>query len=86
MSWNGSTIHSAIGPKTREFNMAPAQYPQQIKEFDHSISREERIRKRAYQFYLARGREPGKELEDWVRAEQEFEREQEAARLWQLGH
>jgi Protein of unknown function (DUF2934) len=30
----------------------------------------ERIRKRAYQLYVERGREPGRELEDWIEAEE----------------
>ena len=31
----------------------------------------ERIRQRAYQIYLSRGRLPGREQEDWLQAEQE---------------
>ncbi len=52
----------------------------------HFISREEQIRRRAYELYIARGREPGKELEDWVRAEREIEQEEERGRLWHLNH
>src|SRR5438477_9068038 len=33
---------------------------------------EESIRMRAYELFEARGREPGRELEDWSRAEQEI--------------
>jgi hypothetical protein len=33
---------------------------------------EHQIRLRAYQIYLARGREDGHELEDWLRAEEEI--------------
>ncbi len=33
---------------------------------------EEQIRTRAYQFYEERGREPGHEVEDWLRAEAEI--------------
>jgi len=33
---------------------------------------EEEIRVRAYQIYLHRGRQPGHEVEDWVRAENEL--------------
>jgi hypothetical protein len=33
---------------------------------------EERIRLRAHEFYEARGREDGHELEDWLRAEEEL--------------
>ena len=33
---------------------------------------EEEIRKRAYELFEARGREEGRALEDWLRAEQEI--------------
>lgn len=33
---------------------------------------EERIRRRAYDLYEARGREDGRDLEDWFRAESEI--------------
>jgi len=66
--------------------MSPAQDRQEAKESDRSNSREERIRRRAYELYLARGHEPGIEIQDWVRAEEELKREEEAARLWRLGH
>jgi hypothetical protein len=40
----------------------------------------ERIRRRAYDLYLARGKRPGGALNDWIRAEQEVRQaEQEAA-------
>jgi len=32
----------------------------------------ERIRQRAYQLYEARGAEPGRELDDWTKAEAEL--------------
>jgi hypothetical protein len=32
----------------------------------------ERIQSRAYELYLARGRQPGRALEDWLEAEQEL--------------
>ena len=38
------------------------------------LSKEE-IALRAYELYVQRGAEPGKELEDWVRAEQELSKE-----------
>jgi hypothetical protein len=34
----------------------------------------ELVRKRAYEFFEARGREPGHDLEDWLRAELEIKR------------
>jgi hypothetical protein len=33
---------------------------------------EERIRLRAYELYVARGREDGHDLDDWLRAESEI--------------
>jgi hypothetical protein len=33
---------------------------------------EERIRERAYELYLERGGEPGRDVEDWLLAEQEL--------------
>jgi hypothetical protein len=36
------------------------------------ISKEE-VAHRAYELYVQRGEEPGKDVEDWVRAEQELE-------------
>jgi Protein of unknown function (DUF2934) len=34
---------------------------------------EEQIRRRAYELYEARGREEGREIEDWLRAKAEIE-------------
>ena len=34
---------------------------------------QEEIRRRAYEIYLERGGLPGRELEDWLQAESEFE-------------
>ncbi len=36
------------------------------------IEREEQIRRRGYEFYEARGREHGHELDDWLQAEAEI--------------
>ena len=35
-------------------------------------TREQEIRIRAYEIYLERGGQPGRELEDWLQAELEF--------------
>jgi hypothetical protein len=37
-------------------------------------SLEEDIRRRAYEFYEARGKEDGHDLEDWLRADKEITR------------
>ena len=34
---------------------------------------EEEIRRRAYEIYLERGEQPGRELDDWLQAERELE-------------
>ena len=49
-------------------------------------SREDRIRTRACYLCLARGGDPGYELDDWLRAEQQEAREEEAVRQWRLTH
>jgi len=41
--------------------------------------REEEIRRRAYEIYLARGGEPGHDLEDWLQAERELMTDQSEA-------
>ena len=35
--------------------------------------RDEDIRRRAYEIYLERGEQPGRELDDWLQAERELE-------------
>ena len=35
-------------------------------------AREEEIKRRAYELYLERGEEPGRDLEDWLQAEREL--------------
>ena len=35
-------------------------------------AREQEIRRRAYELYLERGEEPGRDLEDWLQAEREL--------------
>ena len=34
---------------------------------------DEKIRRRAYEIYLERGEQPGRELDDWLQAERELE-------------
>jgi len=36
-------------------------------------AREEEIRRRAYELYLERGQQPGRDLEDWFQAERELQ-------------
>ena len=43
------------------------------------LTREEKIRHRAYEFYLERGGEPGHDLEHWLQAERELTADQSKA-------
>ena len=43
-----------------------------------TLSLEERIRRRAYELYMQRGHQSGRELDDWVQAEREILRAQES--------
>jgi hypothetical protein len=36
-------------------------------------AREDEIRRRAYEIYLERGEQPGRDLDDWLQAESELE-------------
>ncbi len=38
-----------------------------------NLARDEDIRRRAYEIYLERGEQPGREQDDWLRAERELE-------------
>ena len=46
----------------------------EIQEQDRWVdsTRGDKIRRRAYEIYLERGSEPGRELEDWLQAEREL--------------
>lgn len=41
---------------------------------------QDEVARRAYELYQARGREPGHELEDWLNAEQDLNRESQMTR------
>jgi hypothetical protein len=52
----------------------PREIRGEIEEPSHPLrsTREDEIRGRAYEIYLARGSQPGRELEDWLQAEREI--------------
>lgn len=58
--------HQTVTRTARHPPMAPAPRPAPVTEED--------IARRAYDRYLARGREDGHDLEDWFQAEQEVRR------------
>jgi hypothetical protein len=54
--------------------------PARAKELpSETLSLEERIRQRAYELYVSRGNRSGSELDDWLQAEEEVRRAEEAA-------
>lgn len=42
-------------------------------------TREDKIRSRAYELYVERGREPGRDIEDWLQAERELTADKSSA-------
>jgi hypothetical protein len=54
---------SGAGPKnpTSKISIVPG-----------AVLSQDKIRERAYQLYESRGREPGRDEQDWLRAEQEI--------------
>ena len=42
-------------------------------------TREHEIRRRAFEIYLERGCEPGRDLEDWLQAERELDKSKTAS-------
>jgi hypothetical protein len=59
----------------------PRELGTEIEERGHPLhsTREHEIRGRAYEIYLARGAQPGCELEDWLQAEREITAEPRTA-------
>jgi len=66
-------------PSKRKGNesTSPHATPTQVAETPEAsagnAARDEDIRRRAYEIYLARGEQPGRDLDDWLAAEREFE-------------
>ena len=56
-----------------ELHASPIQPHAEDTSANHAPNHDE-IRRRAYEIYLERGGLPGRELEDWLQAESEFER------------
>jgi hypothetical protein len=63
-------IAGGIPMSTSTFATEPQQNRPSVKE---------RIRRRAHELYIQRGSQPGSELDDWLRAEAEIIRAQDAA-------
>ena len=55
-------------------NVSPIQADETAEASVRNAAREDEIRLRAYEIYLQRGGEPGREMDDWLQAERELER------------
>jgi len=54
-------------------NVSPIQAEETAEASVRNAAREDEIRLRAYEIYLQRGGEPGREMDDWLQAERELE-------------
>lgn len=73
---NNREIYMSSKPKSNG-GTEPQATPTQADTGEVSVgnsARDEEIRRRAYEIYLERGAEPGRELDDWLQAERELER------------
>ncbi len=52
--------------------VGPRNSPGQVAMRPDAAPSQDRIRERAYELYDRRGREPGQDLQDWLRAEREI--------------
>jgi hypothetical protein len=58
--------------ETLELHANPIQPHAEATSANHAPNHDE-VRRRAYEIYLERGGLPGREIEDWLQAEREFE-------------
>jgi len=58
--------------ETLELHASPIQPHAEAISANHALNHDE-VRRRAYEIHLERGGLPGRELEDWLQAEREFE-------------
>ena len=50
----------------------PKRSPAKVQMMTDPVRSQDIIRERAYELYVSRGREPGQDEQDWLRAEQEI--------------
>ena len=58
-------------PKPK-FVVGPKSAPDKVALMPDTIPSQDMIRERAYELYESRGREPGQDEQDWLRAEREI--------------
>jgi hypothetical protein len=68
---SGMTL-KAKRTESLEIHPSPVQPHAEDTSANHAISHDD-IRRRAYEIYVERGGLPGREVEDWLQAESEFE-------------
>ena len=66
-----------IVPKTQnqpkpKIAVGPKGSPGKVAMMPDTVSSQDSIRDRAYELYESRNREPGRDVQDWLRAEQEI--------------
>ena len=74
---HGSEIYTDtyMASKAKNYDSSePAEAQEQDRSLD--LTREEKIRRRAYEIYLERGGEPGHDLEHWLQVERELTADQ----------
>jgi hypothetical protein len=66
-------INSSAGKQPKPTTVVePKKFPERMTALPNAVPSEEMIRARAYELYESRGREPGQDEQDWLRAEQEI--------------
>jgi Protein of unknown function (DUF2934) len=65
-------IYPKIHTQPPTIVVVPKNSPGNVRMMPDTIPSQDTIRKRAYELYESRGREPGQDEQDWVRAEQEI--------------
>jgi len=59
--------------ETKELHATPGQKAEAGQTSSGSSARDKKIRRREYEIYLERGGQPGRELDDWLRADSELQ-------------
>jgi hypothetical protein len=59
-----------------EFVVGPKNSPRGVSPVPDAVPSQDMIRTRAYELYEIRGREPGQDEQDWLRAEQQILRQE----------
>jgi Protein of unknown function (DUF2934) len=66
-------INSSASKQSKSTTVVdPKRFPEKTTTMPNAVCSEEMIRARAYDLYESRGREPGQDEQDWLRAEQEI--------------